>query len=35
MQEEGLNYRIITPYDAQRELIERSMIELGLQWGDK
>jgi hypothetical protein len=35
MQAEGLQYRIITPYDAQRELIEKAMKELGLHWADK
>ncbi|KAH9917836.1 P-loop containing nucleoside triphosphate hydrolase protein [Fomitopsis serialis] len=35
MQEEGKEYRIITPYDAQRSLIEEDMKAMGLAWQDK
>ncbi|KAI9574012.1 P-loop containing nucleoside triphosphate hydrolase protein [Boletus coccyginus] len=29
------NYRIITPYDAQRSLIEEELKKADLEWGDK
>jgi len=29
------NYRIITPYDAQRSLIEEELKKAELEWGDK
>ncbi|KAH9838487.1 P-loop containing nucleoside triphosphate hydrolase protein [Rhodofomes roseus] len=35
LQEEGKDYRIITPYDAQRNLLEGEMKEMGLAWQDK
>lgn len=35
LQDEGRNFRIITPYDAQRSLIESDLKEQGLQWADK
>ncbi|KZT73688.1 P-loop containing nucleoside triphosphate hydrolase protein [Daedalea quercina L-15889] len=35
LQEEGKDYRIITPYDAQRSLIENEMKASGLAWQDK
>lgn len=35
LQEDGANYRIITPYDAQRSTIEADMKEVGLHWQDK
>ncbi|ETW83206.1 hypothetical protein HETIRDRAFT_444627 [Heterobasidion irregulare TC 32-1] len=35
LQDEGRNFRIITPYDAQRSLIESALKEQGLQWADK
>lgn len=34
-QEEGHNFRIITPYDSQRTLMEGKLKEAGLDWGDK
>ena len=34
-QEEGKEYKIITPYDAQRGLLEHGMKEMGLIWQDK
>ena len=35
LQEDETNYRIITPYDAQRSAIEAEMKETGLHWQDK
>jgi superfamily I DNA and/or RNA helicase len=35
MQEDGLSYRIITPYDAQRDLIEKGLQENGIDWHDR
>ncbi|KAK7681870.1 hypothetical protein QCA50_015218 [Cerrena zonata] len=32
---EGKSYRIITPYDAQRHAIEKSLKDSGLKWEDK
>ena len=34
-QEEDKEYKIITPYDAQRSLLEHGMKEMGLIWQDK
>ena len=34
-QAEGRNFRIITPYDAQRSLIEEELKKAELEWGDK
>ena len=35
LQIQGKNFRIITPYDAQRSVLEESMKEHGLDWKDK
>lgn len=35
LQEQDRNYRIITGYEGQRNLIESLMKEEGLEWGDK
>ena len=35
LQEEGKKYCIITPYDAQRTMIENEMKEAGLAWQEK
>ncbi|KAF7374797.1 AAA-12 domain-containing protein [Mycena sanguinolenta] len=35
LQDHGKNYKIITPYDAQRVLVEDKMKETGLQWEEK
>jgi superfamily I DNA and/or RNA helicase len=35
LEEDGHSYRIITPYDAQRSLIEDEMKVKKLQWEDK
>lgn len=35
LQEQQKNYRIITPYEGQRSLIENSLKDQGLEWGDK
>lgn len=32
---EGKNYRIITPYDAQRNHLERQLEAANLPWEDK
>ena len=34
-QAQGKNYRIITPYDAQRSLIEEELKKAELEWGNK
>jgi len=35
LQEQDRNYRVITPYEGQREHIEALMKAEGLEWGDK
>jgi superfamily I DNA and/or RNA helicase len=35
LQEENVQYRIITPYDAQRSLLERALQDKDLDWHDK
>lgn len=35
LQYEGKKYRIITPYDSQRNLLENEMKNSGLRWQDK
>lgn len=35
LQEEDKEYKIITPYDAQRSLLENEMKQMGLVWQDK
>jgi hypothetical protein len=35
LQDQGKVYRIITPYEAQRSMIEAEMKIKGLDWGDK
>lgn len=35
LQEQEMNYRVITPYGAQRNFIESLMQTEGLEWGDK
>ncbi|KAL4260424.1 DNA2/NAM7 helicase-like C-terminal domain-containing protein [Pleurotus pulmonarius] len=35
LQEKDLSYRIVTPYESQRNLIETSMQESEMQWEDK
>ena len=32
---QGKQYRVITPYDAQRTLIEKQLELAGLPWEDK
>jgi superfamily I DNA and/or RNA helicase len=34
-EEEGRSFRIITPYDAQRNTVEEALKEQGLNWADK
>lgn len=34
-QAQGKNFRIITPYDGQRSLIEEQLKDAELEWGDK
>ena len=34
-QAQGKDFRIITPYDAQRSLIEEELKKAELEWGDK
>ncbi len=35
LQEKGVSYRIITPYDAQRSALEEALKEKELVWEDK
>ena len=35
LQEDGENFKIITPYDAQRTALENDLKAAGLQWKDK
>lgn len=35
LQEDEENFRIITPYDAQRTALENDLKAAGLQWKDK
>ncbi|KAI0833476.1 AAA domain-containing protein [Trametes gibbosa] len=35
LQTEGKEYCFISPYDAQRNLMEKDMISAGLKWQDK
>ena len=35
LQEQDKNYRIITPYEGQRNYIENLIKQEGLEWGDK
>lgn len=35
LQEEKKEYSIITPYDAQRSLLEGEMKEAGMHWQDR
>jgi regulator of nonsense transcripts 1 len=35
LETEGKSYRIITPYDAQRTVVENGLKEKGLSWEDK
>ena len=35
LQEQGVSYRILTPYDAQRNALERALKEKELNWHDK
>lgn len=35
LQKEGVNFKIITPYDAQRTLIENGLKNKELIWQDK
>lgn len=35
LQVQGKSFRIITPYDAQRNALEERMKESGLDWKDK
>jgi superfamily I DNA and/or RNA helicase len=34
-QDEDISYRIITPYDAQRNALEQALKEEDLNWEDK
>ena len=35
LEEKNLSYRIVTPYESQRNLIETTMQENEMQWEDK